>query len=84
VVAQTLPAIDPAAPGWFQRWASRLPDFYALRNPLGPVRIATYANTAALPDPAKFQGCLVFNTALGAPCISNGTYWFPVTLGAHL
>lgn len=84
MVAPNLPAIEPGAPSWFQRWAMRLPDFFVSRYPGYPVRVPTYAATANLPAAAAFSGCLVFNTALGQPCVSDGAFWYPITLGAHL
>lgn len=84
MVAQKLPAIDPTAPGWFQRWAAKLPDFYAQRYPNAPVKLPVFATTAALPAAKAYSGSLVFNTALGVPCISDGTFWYPMTVGAHL
>lgn len=84
MVAQRLPAVEAASPGWFLRWAGRLPDFYAQRFPVDPVKLPVVATTADLPDPAKFNGCILFHNALGQPCVSNGAHWFPITLGAHL
>jgi hypothetical protein len=84
MVAQALPAIEPGAPSWFQRWAASLPNFYAQRYPSAPVKLPVVTTTAALPDARSYSACMVFNTALGLPCVSDGTFWYPVTLGAHL
>lgn len=84
MVATSLPPIEPACPEWFQRFARRLPDFYQLRLPSRPVKVPTFAATANLPKASDYTGCIVFNQALAAFCVSDGTYWYPLTMGAHL
>lgn len=48
-----------------------------------PVRLYECESTA-LPDPVKWRGGLISLTDLECPAYSNGTSWFPFTLGAAL
>lgn len=81
MVSRTI--VGPDVPGWAKRV---LPEMDRARydRPSRPVPLKAFVNTAGLPDPTKFSGCMCFNTALGVPVISDGTFWYPVSVGAHL
>lgn len=52
-------------------------------NPKSPVRLPRF-DPGDLPDPTRFIGCLIWVNTTEVPAISDGTFWYPITLGAHL
>lgn len=75
--------VEPGSPDWWGRAIPRILD--AIRDrPTRPAGLCRVANTAALPKASDFAGCMAFNVALGVPVFSDGSFWYPVTLGAHL
>jgi hypothetical protein len=81
--------LDPVAPQWAKTFKLSLDDeINRVVRPQSPVRTASYANVAALPDPAKWPNsiatCLDVGGSVKALVWSNGTNWFAVTTGAAL
>lgn len=62
-------------------------EFKAL-SPTAPERLAAFTSAQLVAggkfDAAKWPRCAVWNLTLGTICVSNGSFWYPVTLGAHL
>lgn len=81
MVART--QIGPDTPAWARQSALQT-DRAAGNRTKRPVAFPIVANTAALPTASKWTGCGVFNTALGQLCLSDGAFWYPVTMGSHL
>lgn len=52
-------------------------------RPKHPLRLAEY-DSGALPDAAEWRNSLIACPDLGAPVFSDGTDWYPLTLGAAL
>lgn len=73
------PGIDTQAARTF-----RQNDRAASDRPKRPSALPRFATTAALPPAATYPGCLAFKVDAGIPVISDGTFWYPITLGAHL
>lgn len=71
---------DSEQPQWFNRFRLRL---QTAIGPNVPVRLPSYLSTA-LPDPTKTPEALIAVTDIGKPAYSDGVYWYPLTLGAHL
>lgn len=75
--------IEPGTPDWWGRAVGALQR--ALNDrPTQPRKLYRVADAAHLPDAKAWPGCLAFVTALGGPVVSDGTFWYPVSLGAHL
>lgn len=75
--------VEPGTPSWWGRAVAAIAA--AIRDrPTSPSQLVRYATTAALPDPSAFTGSLAFNVALGVPVMSDGVFWYPVSVGAHL
>lgn len=75
--------VEQGLPEWVARFAERIQALVRDR-PDGPTRLYRVADTAHLPDATKWPGAILYHTALGVPCVSNGTFWYPITVGAHL
>lgn len=75
------------APGDAPAWAARMiRDIeQASREPADvPVRLKSFANAAALPDPARWVFGVVHVVDINELAFSDGTDWFPLTKGAAL
>ena len=75
--------VEPGTPSWWGRAAAAIDRARADRAE-APTLLFRCANTAALPAAAFFPGGVAFHVALGVPVISDGIYWYPVSVGAHL
>lgn len=75
--------IEPGTPDWWSRAAAAI-DRAKSDRAEAPVLLQRFANTAALPDPAKWAGGIAFHVALGVPVMSDGSFWYPMSVGAHL
>lgn len=75
--------IEPGTPDWWGRAAPQIERAMTDR-PTRPTVLVRYANTAGLPAAADWPGGMAFNIALGVPVISDGAFWYPVSVGAHL
>lgn len=75
--------VEPGTPDWWGRAAAQLERAMTDR-PGRPSVLVRYPNTAALPPPSEFPGSIAFNIALGVPVMSDGTFWYPLSVGAHL
>ena len=56
--------------------------------PKGPVNLPQYTSNAignqgGLPSANKHPYTLIWVTDKNTAALSNGTYWYPITLGAH-
>lgn len=75
--------VEPGTPDWWGRAARQVEEAISDR-PGRPSALVRYANTAALPAASAFPGAIAFHVGLGVPVLSDGTFWFPLTVGAHL
>ena len=72
---------EPNAPEWFQRFVLRLRGAFVES---GAVARLQPFKSDALPDPVRYADSLIAVTDIGAPAYSDGEFWYPVQLGAHL
>lgn len=81
--------LDPAAPQWAKALKLSLDDeFNRVVRPGSPVRTKAYADAASLPSAALWPNCVATCLDVGgsvkALVWSDGSDWFPVTVGAAL
>lgn len=75
--------IEPGTPDWWGRAVPQIGNVIRDR-PTRPSLLWRAKDTASLPLASAWPGSIAFNVALGVPVISDGAFWYPVTLGAHL
>jgi hypothetical protein len=74
--------VEPGTPDWWGRAVLQLRAVFV--RPTAPSKLWQAANTAALPKASAFPGSIAFNVALGVPVMSDGVFWYPMSVGAHL
>jgi len=82
-------AVDPSAPQYLKTLAAGIDgELTRLRIPQQPTRTVTYASVAKLPAAAQWPNCIATCLDVGAGVKalvwSNGTSWFPISVGAAL
>jgi hypothetical protein len=75
--------VEAGTPDWWGRAVAAM-DRASSDRAESPTLLQRFANTAALPSPAAWPGGIAFHVALGVPVMSDGTFWYPMTVGAHL
>lgn len=78
-----MPILEPAgAPSWWSRVAKSIRDTLKER-PGAPSKLWEVDSTD-LPSAASYRGCIAYCPDLSQPVVSDGTDWFPITLGAAI
>lgn len=71
---------EPGTPEWFGRFIERIRFSFVRRS---DITFLQGFQSTALPDPVKYYDCIIAVTDKGVPAYSNGTFWYPITLGTH-
>ncbi len=74
--------IGPDTPAFYRRTAHDI-DRGQTDRPKRPGALARFTSTG-LPPAASFPGSIAFNTTLNVPVMSDGSFWYPISVGAHL
>jgi hypothetical protein len=82
-------AIDPTAPLWAQRFRLAIETSLDRQEfPKAPSRLAVFATAADLPDAARWRNSIASCSDIGGGIAglvwSNGSDWYPVTVGSAL
>lgn len=74
------------APDWLFNVIGEIEQTFVRVAPRIPVKLPSYDSSlpAGLPSAVKYPGTAIWITNLNTIAVSDGTHWFPVTLGAHL
>jgi hypothetical protein len=75
--------VAAGSPAFIVALAREVERGFVSRVPVSPVLLPTYS-AVDLPDPAVFVGCVIMVKSVNTTmAMSDGQYWYPVTLGAH-
>ncbi len=84
-IAPTPLQAEPGSPPWFTRFLGRLNE--RIERPGQPGRPGLLYDVDApadLPDPAQFDGCVLFVRSIDRIAVSNGVAWIRQDTGAAL
>lgn len=76
-------SVLPGTPEFAVKMARDVERNFVSRNPQAPVKLPFFASTD-LPDPAGHIGAVIWVNNLNKVAVSDGTHWYPLTLGAAL